>query len=364
MGRNTIVHVVQHLRPGGIESLALEMQRRDPHCHIISLEGRRSDALLAWERLGVTADRLHFLDKPSGLSPRTVWRLVRLLRKLKAHIVHTHHVGPLLYGGLAARIAGGARLVHTEHDAWHLEDPRRAKVVGWAFRTLRPRIVADAGAVAECVRQKLGRQATIIRNGIDMDRFRGIDRDNARRQLGLPSESVVIGTAGRLEAVKNHRLLIDAFARCTAAPTARLAIAGDGSLRQDLEQLVSERGLENRVIFLGQVEAMPSFLSALDLFVLSSDREGYPLTLIEAQACDVPVIATRVGGVAEAVCPVSGQLVPAGDAEALAAAIEKALFNKPTASQSGAPRFFAEREGSLDVMIARYGALYAQGSTP
>ena len=101
--------------------------------------------------------------------------------------MHTHHVGPLLYGGLAARLAGIRRLVHTEHDAWHLTDPRRRRLQAGLVGLLRPCLVADAALVRDSAEAALpGRRYAVIGNGVDTHRFTPGDRDAARRVLGLP----------------------------------------------------------------------------------------------------------------------------------------------------------------------------------
>ena len=143
-----IVQVVQHLSPGGIETMAIDFARVSPGgrpTYIVSLEGTKSEAIKAWSVLRPFSDRLIFLDKSPGWSPATLARLTRVLRKLKPQAVHTHHTGPMLYGGLAARLAGVPRLVHTEHDAWHLENRKRRVLVRALSAFLRPSIVADAG---------------------------------------------------------------------------------------------------------------------------------------------------------------------------------------------------------------------------
>ncbi len=353
-----VIHVVQHLQPGGIESLVLAIAAKDPACRIISLEGTYAEAVAHWPRIAAAEDRVFFLGKPPGLSLRTVWRLARLLRNLNARVVHTHHVGPLLYGGLAARLAGIKSLAHTEHDAWHLEAPRRARLVSAAFWLLRPNLISDAEAVARNVQTFTGFTSTIVRNGIDMDRFRPGSKDAARAALGLPASRPIIGTAGRLEPVKNQSLLLEAVAQTPELSDVTVAIAGQGTKHQHLLAKASALGLQDRVHLLGQVEDVPLFMSALDLFALPSLNEGYPLSLIEAQACGVPVVATDVGGVREAVCPSTGRLVPSNDSTFLAAAFSAALHD----SRGECPRQFAEVHGSLDAMIARHADVYGRAS--
>lgn len=346
----SVLHVVQHLRPGGLETLVLEMQARDPNCHVVSLEGDAVSAYEHWPRLKTHGDRIHYLGKRPGLQSSLIWALRGLMRDLRPVAVHTHHVGPMIYGGMAARLAGVPCWVHTEHDAWHLDDPKRAALVRSVAMLLRPVLVADADAVADRVRARCGLKAQTIRNGIDVKRFKASDRGAARATFGLPANARIIGTAGRQEPEKNQALLLRAFALGRGPWGDHLVLAGDGSQGPVLRSMAQRLGLQDNVHFLGRVDRMPELLSALDLFVLPSDKEGYPLSLLEAQACDVPVIATRVGGTADAVCPRTGTLIEAGDAEGLARAL--GTRSRPS------PRRFVLEVGSIEAMMAQYEALY------
>ncbi|MGL6490028.1 glycosyltransferase [Aeromonas veronii] len=166
---------MQHLQPGGLETMVLNLTQASPAeqpVHIISLEGRKGDVLRAWPALHPFADHIHCLEKPVGWSLATLWRLTRLLRQLKPVAVHTHHLGPMLYGGLASRLARVPTLVHTEHDAWYLDDPHQRTLALWGLRAFKPILVADATPVANQLLAKLGQLSpTVIPNGIDEQRF-------------------------------------------------------------------------------------------------------------------------------------------------------------------------------------------------
>ena len=351
-----IVQVVQHLRPGGIEAMALELQRHATagHAvHVVSLEGEHNSALAAWPRLGPLAARLHFLGKQPGIDPALAWRMRGLLRRLGAGAVHTHHVGPLLYGGLAARLAGIRRLVHTEHDAWHLTDPRRRRLQATLVHLLRPCLVADAALVRDTAEAALpGRRYIVIGNGIDTRRFTPGDRDVARRALGLPRNARLVGCAARLESVKGHTHLLQALARLPV--DVHLALAGEGSLASALANETRSLGIHTRVHFLGNVEEMPNFYRALDLFCLPSLREGLPLAPLEAQACGVPCVLTDVGGNREALWSHDGTLVPATDDLALA----RALATRLNYSGNDDPRAFVVRQADVRTMTRAYENLY------
>ena len=347
-----IVHVVQHLRPGGIEALVLELARLTAPSrpvHVVSLEGEKESASAAWPRLRETPARLTFLDKRPGLDWRLVPRLARLFREVGAVAVHTHHVGPLLYGGAAARLARVPALIHTEHDAWHLDSPRRRRLQGVLLRALRPRLVADAAEVAARLRAHWPRlDPAIIVNGVDLTRFCPGERGYSRWTLKLPQIAPIIGCAARLEAVKCHELLLKALARMTGETV--LVLAGTGSREAELRVLASALGLGNRVLFLGVVDDMAMFYRAIDVFCLSSSAEGMPLSPIEAQACGTPVVLTDVGACRDIACPQSGRVVPAGDAAALANALSRSLAKEPAVS----PRAHVRRRFDLLDTVAAY----------
>jgi glycosyltransferase involved in cell wall biosynthesis len=358
IGRRTnikpaIVQVVQELAPpGGIQVMVLELGRRlatEFEVHVVSLEGTVERLCATWSRAAAIRDRLHAFDKGPGADLPTVVGLTRLLRRLRPCAVHTHHIGPLLYGGLAARLAGVRALVHTEHDAWHLASPRRRKLERAALAILRPRLVADAEAVAAAlVRAIPSSRPRVVPNGIDTALFTPGDRAAARRALGLPASARLIGTAGRLEEVKGHDLLIAALA--DLPPDVALAIAGDGSQRSSLRGEAADLGLSERIHFLGHVDDVVSFYRAIDIFCLPSRAEGMPLSLLEAQACGVPVVATDVGAVREVLAPDASLAVVAGSAAPLADGL-RGMLERPSPAD---PRPFVTKNYDLQHMARAY----------
>ena len=352
-----VAQVVQHLQPGGIETIVLDLARLGAtadEVHVISLEGRPETILASWPRAGELSGRLHGMDKQPGVTPQLLLDLRHLFKQLGIDVVHTHHIGPLIYGGLAARLAGIKHLVHTEHDAWHLAGRRRRAVERLALTLARPALAADADIVADALRRAIpGCAPTVIGNGIDTDRFMPGDQHEARLALGLPVEGPVIGTAARLETVKGVDRLIDAFARLDTS--AILAIAGDGSERVRLEAQASALGLDGKVHFLGRVDAMPRFYQALDVFCLASRHEGLPLSLLEAQASGVRAVAFDVGGVRDALCPATGYLVKDGDDADLATALDQAI-SLPCQTD---PRDFVVASRNITAMRRGYDQLYA-----
>ena len=194
-------------------------------------------------------------------------------------------------------------------------------------------------------------------NGIDTVRFAPGDPASSRKRLGLPENAVIVGTAGRLTAVKNHRMALRAFSKLPASFNGKpvvLALAGDGEERAALEALAAAPNLSGRVFFLGHCDTVEDFYNALDVYFLSSQREGLPLSLLEAQSCGVRALVTDVGGCKEAVCPLSGRLVPSDDEDAFAAGL-LALSRMP---KTDMPRQFALNNGDARAMYRAYEALY------
>jgi glycosyltransferase involved in cell wall biosynthesis len=341
------------MAPGGLEALALQLAADLPgDQRIISLDGNTSALAKAWPRLAMVGERLSALGKLEGISPRLVVQLVRIMRRLHPCTVVTHHIGPLLYGGIAARLAGARDLIHVEHDAWHYRSTKRRWLGRIVLNLLRPRLVAVSPAIASELRHLVpGIEPKVIQNGVDLKRFAAGTRAEARLRLGLPAEAFIIGSAGRLEHVKGHDILIEAFARLQGHPI--LAIAGTGTQFEPLRRLARNRGVADRVVFLGHCDDMAAVYPAFDVFCLPSRFEGLPLAILEAQAAGLASVATNVGAVASALCPGSGIAVPADDPAAMAAALAN-LRDRVTRTS---PRDFIAANFNWRTTLTQYAQL-------
>ncbi len=346
--QKTLVQIVQHLRPGGLENMALDLCRfagPEYKVHLVSLEGKET----GWRALEDVPAEIHLLNKGSGISLKSVLRLARLLRRVDADIVHTHHIGPLIYGGIAARLARVPRIIHTEHDAWHLQSARRRYVQNAAISLVNPVLVADAPHVAVNAMTYLpGRDYHTVLNGIDCERFIPGNKISARNRLGLPLGAKLIGCSARLEPVKGVDNLVRALASLPA--DVQLCIAGQGSQQEVLLELADRLGLAQRVHFIGHVDDMPRFYQSLDLFCLPSRNEGLPLSPLEAQACGVTAVVMDVGAAGTTLCPQTGHLVPAGNLRALINVLRNALNLHPEYS----PRTHVQTHWDVRQMAAAY----------
>jgi glycosyltransferase involved in cell wall biosynthesis len=263
----------------------------------------------------------------------SVWpALVRLVRDRRIDIVHAHDYKTDLLA-LALREATAAIPLSTVHG-WIHDSWRERRIYypadKWLLRWF-PRVIA----VSSRIRSTLidagvrGDRITTVLNGIDADVFRrdGTLANAARDELGLKPRDIVIGAVGRLERVKRFDVLLDAFARVRERwPHARLIVVGEGDERSALENRASALGLGEACRFLGHRTDVIQLHHAFDLFVQSSDSEGTPNAVLEAMALETPVVATDAGGTRDVLRHrKDGLIVPCGDVEALAAAIDRTL---------------------------------------
>jgi glycosyltransferase involved in cell wall biosynthesis len=355
--RLRVAHVTFGLDLGGLEKLLVEFARHADRSrfdlHFISL-GHRGVIAEEIEAAGwpVTA-----LGVPTGLRPGLLFRLAGLLRRLGADVVHTHDERPHLYGTPAGRLARVARLIHTRHGRALNVSPRQRWLVRLAALGVdRFVCVSEDVAQLSVAHGVPTHKICTIHNGIDLQRFPG--------RGPCPGGPAVI--VARLNPEKDHATLLRAVDRIVRTePSFRLEIAGDGPCRDELYRLAGDLSLAGHVRFLGAVQDVPVLLARASLFVLSSLSEGVSLTLLEAMACGLPVVATHVGGNPEVVAEgTTGRLVPAGDPEALAGAVLEVWRSPEMGRRLGlAGRQRAEKHFDVRAMVGAYEALYQGGNT-
>src|SRR5688500_16816009 len=306
-----------------------------------------NDGPLAAElrRLGV---RVTVLDEQAHSAPAIFAELVRYLRSHPVDVGHTHRCKDTVLGATAAWLAGVPGVIRTIHGQ---TEPLR----GWArlkygvyealdtlaLRWFADRIVAVSSGIGDELAQSGHATEKVLRihNGVDLARVKAArPREDVRRELGVGDGSLVIGTAGRLTAVKDQALLLRA-ARVILQeqPATRVLVIGEGPLRDDLVRLARALGIDQACLFVGPRMDVYDLVAALDVFVLPSLREGLPMALLEAMALGTPVVATSVGGVPEILTDrANGLLVKSGDERGLAAACLELARNPLWAQTLGA----------------------------
>ena len=301
--------------------------------------------------VGVETDRL---------GGRPLLDTLRLIREDGVDIVHTHGKGAGLYGRLAARRAS-VPTVHTFHGI-HYANYRAG--LGRAYLALERGLARITSAIVH-VSQSQAREAAalglappgkshVIVNGIDADRVAAaaMTRAEARQALRLEPDALVLGTMARFDRIKALDALLRAFAvAASREPTARLLLVGDGPEASRLRALAGTLGIEARVRLPGFIADAARLLPALDLYVSASRKEGLPLALLEAMACGLPVVATRVPGHVDVIEEgVTGRLVAPGDHDALVRVLRDAMAEPAGCAAMGragrrrvAERFAASR---------------------
>lgn len=311
------------------------------------------------------------VDLRGRLNLASVPMLAALARRLGIHAVHFHGTRAAVPGAPAARLAG-ARAVYTVHGWACHPRPNRAlelasRQIEWGVVRLCDRVICVSQGDLETgiALGILGPdKARVIPNGVDTSQFQGdTGRDAARAALDLAPQDVAIGLVGRLTRQKGQEVLLHAApAILRAVPGALFLLVGDGEDRSRLEALAMRLGLANRVRFLGTRRDVPLLMRALDIFVLPSHWEGMPISLLEAMAASVPVVASAVTGSREVVVDgVSGLLVAPGSPEELAAAVIRIAADPGLAAGLGrAGRERVARAYAVEAMVEATAALYEE----
>jgi L-malate glycosyltransferase len=362
--------VVPDLRVGGLQAmavrLALALDRRDFAPAVYTFDGGGPlEQDLA--RAGVA--HVH-LPRGPGADSGHARTLAARFRADGIALVHCHNITALFHGARAAHRAGRLPVLYTEHDR-DMPAPLRHRLLHrWLARRVGRAVAVSARLRDALVRWEgfpAGRTTALV-NGIDDPRreFPGT-RQAARAELGWDDAPVALAV-GSLTPVKDHAALIAAFAAVRERlPRARLAIAGTGELRADLERRAAELP-DLAVTLLGERRDVARLLAAADVFVLSSRSEGLSLSLIEAHAMGRASVAFDVGGNGEVLeHGGTGLLVPAGDGAALAAALH-ALLSDPARraplESAARARYLAAftHERMVGQYVAHYRALLAAGA--
>lgn len=363
-----IVHVIHRLQVGGLENGLVNLINRlpvDRYRHAIVAMTEITSFRERIQRSGVDCYAMH---KKPGKDFGVYIKLWRLFRKLKPAVVHTRNVNTL-EAQWPAWLAGVRRRVHGEHGR-NMEDldgeNKKYLLMRRLFRWWVHRYVALSMDMKQWLLSRVRvnpKRLVHIYNGVDTERFIP-GRDAARELIPVPlRDGFIIGTVGRLQAEKNQAGLVRVFIRLAKQKPAtplRLVIFGDGEVRAELENLLADANVTEAAWLAGNRDDVAQLLPALDLFVLPSLGEGISNTILEAMACGVPILATRVGGNAELVIEgKTGSLVAAADDDALIAAVTHYLDNPSLLREHGlAGRRRVESTFSLQAMVDAYQRLY------
>ena len=371
--RPLVVHLTYALDFGGLETLLVDCVNRMP-------ADKYRHAVVCLTHYTAFADKitqpgveLFALHKKPGLGLASHASLWKLLRRLRPTILHTYNLAAVEYAFIAS-LAGVPVRVHAEHGRDAGDPDGKNRKHNLLRRLLVPfidRYVPVSGDLHQWLKTVVGipdAKIALIDNGVDNTRFTPAPAPPHALSPGAWSAQpgcFVIGTVGRLQTVKNQAALVEAFIRLRALAPAeaarlRLVIVGDGPLRAALAQQVCAAGIGEQVWLAGARGDIAELMRTFSVFALPSMAEGMPVTLLEAMACGLPVVASRVGGIPELVLENNtGMLVPPDDPQALAEALAHYLRQPALVRQHGAAgRARIEARYSIEVMLSGYTNLY------
>ncbi|PYX43034.1 MAG: glycosyl transferase family 1 [Acidobacteria bacterium] len=369
--RRKVFYLVDSLNVGGTETQAVELALRLPVSEYEIMMGclRAEGPLL--EKLRGSAVNVREFHPSGGLdSAAGLYELIKLagyLRRERFRVVHTHDLWSNLLGVPAARLARVPAIVSSRRDLAHF-DWYQGKRRHWLRRiqNLSGVVLANATPIRDALISEdrfAPEKLRVIHNGVDTEKFQRAQRDRARLFPDVGNEMLVVLVGNMHSDVKGHPWLIAAAPTVVREfPEVRFVFAGDGELRPTFAAQVAQLGLESTFKFLGRRSDIPEILASCDLAVLPSRAEGLPNAVLEYMAAGLPTIASRVGGMAELIQDgVTGLLVPAEDANALAGALLQFLRDPEQARQiANDGQRFAVENFSFERLIREIDELYGE----
>ena len=362
--RLRVLHVIQNLNYGGMErvlsdiALRCDSDRFETHVLCLRYLGRFAKDLENAATLHVAAP----MSRASMVWPRA---LARQIRSIAPDVVHSHS-GVWYKASLGSLLAGVPLVLHTEHGR-PKPDGIKGRLIDRIGAAGSDVVVAVSEPLAAQLARSLAipkRKLVVIPNGVDTQSYRPqADTGRLRAELGLGAGTPIIGSIGRLEPIKGYEVMIDAFARLrvrSAYGGAVLVIAGEGSERGALEELVRARGLEGRVFLIGWRDDVVDLHSAFSIFTMSSRSEGTSISLLEAMSAGLAPVVTDVGGNAAVLGDgLRNCLVPSEQPEALASAWEETLLSaKAVEHYRTAARQRVIDAFNVDAMVRAYERIY------
>jgi len=315
------------------------------------------------DRTGPTRPQaeLHSLELARRPAYRVAQALAQVLRRERIDLLHTHGWPVYPVGLAAAALARVPCLLHSDHWGSPGGDEVGALSLG---RWLTTRFLTGTRYTAAALARRgvPAGKIELVRVGVDCARFRpGLGREATRSELGIGAGQVVLGSVGRLRQAKNYGMLIEAAAQLHAEGVdLRCVLVGDGLEEDTLRLQASQLGIGGRVQITGFTTEIPTMLAAMDVFVLPSNLEGVPHTLLEAMACGLPVVATSVGGTPELIRDgENGLLVPAARPRILALILKQLIESPARREALGArARRFVEEQHRVEQMLEDLAGVY------
>ncbi|MDC4205467.1 MAG: glycosyltransferase [Candidatus Manganitrophus sp.] len=365
MRKVRIAYVALELHFGGLQRVVSQLIRR--------INGEQFEPILiCLDHGGIFGGELEKEGIPTYVLNRRPgpidWKVLRGLYKIlalhKVDLIHSQN-GCSFYSAVSGQAARVAGIIHTDHGRL-LPDKRTARLEDRFSSWLMDRVVGVSSELTEYLasvvnvsRRKL---ATII-NGVDCSRFMPMDENQRRRlrsEWGVTDEDRVIGTVCRLDPIKNLGFFIRSMPEiCRRAPMCKLIVVGDGPCRQELEEIARNTSCKDRIVFIGSKTDIEKVMPAFDLYACTSLSEGTSMTILEAMACGLPIVASAVGGNGRLVGSENGALFPLNDSNAFIQLVTDLLSDPDRMIELGRQsRTRAEMQFGLDKTVMEYEQLY------
>ena len=344
--RIRIVHVLDNLNTGGTElnavrtAEALDRDRFEVSFLCLQARGPLRARL---EVAGIPVREIAVTSLLSASAVRRALEIRDLVRRERIDVVHAHDPYANALAAPSVRLAGHGAVI-ASHRWWRDVHRPRVRLANRLAYRFAHRVLANSPAVGELVVREEGvsrARLVVIPNFVDEAAFRpltDVRRAALRRQVGLAPGEVAIGVVANLNPVKNHAMLLRAAARLAGAwPAVRFVLVGEGSEREALSVLARELGIADRVLMPGRMAHEPGLPGIFDISTLTSREEGFPNWVVESMAAGRAVVATRVGGVPDAVLEgETGMLVEPGNDQMLAEALHRVLGDPAFRNRLGA----------------------------
>lgn len=329
INQSVVLHVTDNLNFGGSEKLMTDIA-----IGLNSLKYKSCVCSLVMG--GVLQNHLEenkiltiIMNKKKGFDVSIIYRLYFLYKKMKPTIVHTYRPSANFWGRIPAIFARVPIIIATEHN--YEKSNISIAAINYLLSLFTHKIIAVSQEIATQLIKVYHineNKVQIIDEGIDFTEYHPRPKNyEYRKLLSINNNAIIIGLAGRLMEQKGHKTFLHAFQKVlNEFPNVYAVIAGEGPLAGELQGLAEKLKINNNLSFVGFRKDLSEFLSQLDLFVMPSLWEGMPIALINAAACEIPIIATSVGGIPEFIKDnINGHLVTSGDPEALSQKIILAL---------------------------------------
>jgi len=357
-----VLHVVLSMETGGLENGIVNLTNHsDQNDFVVDILCLRERGELADRITNPNSQVLFDENRDSSIITATK-KIYRAAKAGQYHIIHAHGFSTMLATYLANMGLKDVIIINGEHGTLYHDSLKQRILQKFLFSRMDLNLT-----VSRDLKQKILTLFSVTKdnfkpiiNGVDTERFKPRDKNAIRQTLSIPDDAIVIGSVGRLVAVKDFPTLIEAFAKLDTSSKLHLVLVGDGTERQSLEALVSQKDLTDRVTFTGRRDDVNEVVSCFDLFVLPSLSEGLSNTLLEAMSCGIPVLGSNVGGNPEIIDPDhSGYLFDVGNTEQLRELLQ-GIINDPEKLQalSTTTRHHILDNHSLKNMVSNYEDTY------